>query len=65
MDKQAADALEIITQYGGIGGGHHKQWVLDQVVRILTGDDYENWVAEYATDEGGVHMYEWDVGIAP
>lgn len=29
-------ALGIITQYGGIDGDHQKQWVLDQVVRILT-----------------------------
>ncbi len=27
--------LEIIERYGGIDGGHHKQWVLDQIVRII------------------------------
>lgn len=26
-----------IDNYGGIGGSHHKQWVLDQVMRILKG----------------------------
>jgi hypothetical protein len=30
-------ALGIIISYGGIDGSHHKQWVLDQVVRELTG----------------------------
>jgi hypothetical protein len=30
-------ALDLIYKYGGIDGGHHKQWVLDQVVRALTG----------------------------
>lgn len=28
--------LDIITQYGGTDGDHHKAWVLDQIVRILT-----------------------------
>ena len=30
-------ALEYIMNYGQIDGGHHKQWVLDQVARILSG----------------------------
>jgi len=30
-------ALHFIECYGGIDGAHHKQWVLDQVARILCG----------------------------
>lgn len=30
-------ALDWITRYGGIDGAHHKDWVLDQVARILHG----------------------------
>ena len=30
-------ALELAVQYGGIGGDHHKAWVIDQMVRELTG----------------------------
>ena len=30
-------ALFYIKKYGGIDGAHHKDWVLDQVVRLLTG----------------------------
>ena len=30
-------ALTYIRYYGGTDGGHHKQWVLDQVARILNG----------------------------
>lgn len=30
-------ALEYIVRYGGIDGSHHKDWVMDQVVRILNG----------------------------
>ena len=30
-------ALQYIMLYGGIDGAHHKDWVLDQVARILNG----------------------------
>ena len=30
-------AMVFIEKYGGIDGDHHKQWVLDQVARILKG----------------------------
>ena len=30
-------ALYFIEQYGQIDGGHHKQWVIDQIARILKG----------------------------
>jgi hypothetical protein len=58
-------ALEIIHLYGGIDGAHHKQWVLDQVVRALTGDKYPEWVAAQKAGEDGPNTYEWDEGIAP
>lgn len=30
-------AIEIAVKYGGIDGDHHKAWVIDQIVRTLTG----------------------------
>lgn len=30
-------ALYFIERYGQYDGGHHKQWVLDQIARILNG----------------------------
>jgi len=61
MADQADKAIELIQQYGGIDGAHHKQWVLDQVLRLLMGDiSYAAWVEE-SEDEG----YDWDTGIAP
>jgi len=63
-DKKIKDALDLITQYGGNDGGHHTQWVLDQVVRILA-DDYEAWVKEYKDGEDGPETYGWEEGIAP
>ena len=60
-------ALDIIYHFGGTDGGHHKQWVLDQVVRYLTGDTkaYTAWVKNYQDGEDGLNIYKWDVGIAP
>lgn len=36
MHDRIGAALSRIAQSGGVDGAHHKQWVLDQVVRILT-----------------------------
>lgn len=58
-------ALDLILEYGGIDGGHHKMWVLDQVVRILTGENYGKWVKKYQDGEHGSETYLWDEGIAP
>ena len=30
-------ALSIATDLGSVDGAHHKQWVIDQMVRALTG----------------------------
>ena len=54
-------ALDIIANHGGHDGEHHKDWVLDQVTRILTGEAYDKFV-NYVTDG---HPEEWEVGIAP
>ena len=57
-------ALDLIAEWGGIDGGHHKQWLLDKIVRELSGD-YEKWVKEYEDGEDGPDTYSWDEGIAP
>ena len=43
-------------------GSHDKsrQWVIDQMVRALTGVDYETWRAAYEADGD-----EWDTGVPP
>lgn len=49
-------ALDYIVQYGGTDGAHHKQWVLDQVTRALTGCPM---VTVSATDVNGIpYTYE-------
>lgn len=60
-----ARALSIADDYGMDDGGHHKMWVIDQMVRELTGDKYDQWVTDYQNGEDGPDTYEWDEGIAP
>lgn len=64
-EQRIEQALELIANYGGIDGEHHKMWVLDQVVRILTGQEYDKWVELFQDGEDGPETYEWDKGIAP
>ena len=65
-DKEIEKALEIAFQYGQIDGDHHKTWVIDQMVRILTGDTYNEFVKKYETDEEtGEKEWTWKNGIAP
>lgn len=57
-------ALEVITKYGLVQGEDHKQWVIDQMVRTLTGcdparPDEVTDTYEWVTRSG------WQTGIAP
>jgi hypothetical protein len=54
------DILTLIEEYGDIDGSHHKQWVLDQILRLVT-SDYDQWVEDYERGD----EYKWDTGIAP
>ena len=35
------EAISIATAHSGIDGAHHKDWVIDQMVRTLAGDRYK------------------------
>ena len=65
-DARIQAALDMATE-GYCDGGHHKMWVIDQMVRILlfTEAAYNEWVAEFEAGENGPKTYEWSVGIAP
>lgn len=66
-DARVIVALDIIDNYGGIDGAHHKQWVLDQVLRALCGDadTYAEWIRRHKAGDDGPETYDWDEGIAP
>jgi hypothetical protein len=37
LQMRIARALELADLYGNIDGGHHRKWVIDQMVRTLCG----------------------------
>jgi hypothetical protein len=59
------EAIEIAVRYGGVGGDHHKAWVIDQMVRTLAGSGYDKVVSEAKDGEDGPDTYTWDVGVPP
>lgn len=65
MEERIKKALSYAWSYGQIDGGHHKMWVIDQMVRTLLGEEeYSKWVTSYETPDGEDY-YVWDTGIAP
>jgi hypothetical protein len=58
-------AIDLAVRYGSIDGAHHKAWVIDQMVRALSGDGYAELVAAACDGEDGPETYSWDEGIAP
>lgn len=40
-------ALDLAFSYGQIDGSHHKTWTIDQMVRALTGENYEDFINFY------------------
>jgi len=79
--KQSYAIEEALEKASNVDGAHHKQWIIDQMVRALTGDDYEEWVRQYescGSPDCSLHHggdaedtddcdegYFWDEGIAP
>lgn len=65
-DERIEKALDLAWSYGTIDGGHHKMWVIDQMVRALCGseEEYKNWVKKFEEPECEEY-WEWDIGIAP
>lgn len=58
-------AIKLALDYGQTDGAHHKTWVIDQILRILTGDEYEELIISYCNGDDGPETYGWDEGIAP
>jgi hypothetical protein len=64
-EERNAAAIALAVQHGGHDGAHHKDWVIDQMVRLLAGDQYERIVREAKDGEDGPDTYSWNEGIAP
>jgi len=63
--KRIIQALKIASDYSQYDGSHHKEWAIDQMVRALTGEDYDGFIAAYCGGEDGPDTYSWSEGIAP
>jgi hypothetical protein len=61
----AEKALRILIDHGMTDGAHHKQWVIDQAIRALSGAYYVDLITAYNHGEDGPDTYMWDEGIAP
>lgn len=64
-----ADRIELAVhgalEYGQANSAHHKMWVIDQMLRILAGDRYEQLITKWREDERWPGTDEWDTGTAP
>ena len=61
LENRIAAASRVIVEYVMTDGAHHKQWVLDQVLRELWGSTYGTSRALLLEADGN----EWDEGLAP
>ncbi len=65
-DKERVQAaIELGLDYAGCDGGHHKMWVIDQMLKVLLGDKYHEEIKKWEDGEDGPKTYTWDCGIAP
>lgn len=53
-------AVNIGCQFGQIYGAHHRLWVIDQMLRALLEERYDEAIAEISDENS-----PWDVGIEP
>ncbi len=58
----AGRAMAVALRYGQIDGDHHKTWVIDQMLRLLAGEEGYGELRRLYEKDG---VYEWDEGIAP
>ena len=58
-------AIDLAMRYCGIDGAQHKTWVIDQMVRLLAGENYVEIVRAACAGEDGADTYSWEEGSAP
>ncbi|GAA3751745.1 hypothetical protein [Micromonospora maritima] len=58
-------AADLLLNFGSFDGDHHKMWAIDQALRLLLGERYEQTITEWRAGEDGPYTYDWDTGIAP
>ena len=63
----AGHALRIAAQHGCVEDSPFQRWVIDQMVRALTGTNYDSWVANYRCPDPTKpdEVWDWSEGIPP
>lgn len=60
-----AEALELLFRYGQLKDSREKDWLIDQLLRSIAGDHYEDFLAIYSIDEEFGSSYSWSPGEPP
>ena len=63
LTYRIGQAAQIAAECGMHDGGHHKQWVIDQMLQLMLGEEgYQKWLKDMNSDPD---YAPWDTGIAP
>jgi hypothetical protein len=62
MGQKINEAVNIALKFGDVAASYHKQWVIDQMLRVLLDKDYDKVIDDYNLEEG---YTDWDKGIEP
>lgn len=55
-EERVQKAIKVLMNYGAVDGAHHKQYALDQTLRVLTGCEYE--IREAVDCNGAKYPYQ-------
>ena len=65
-DAERIDAaIDLMEELSTLDLARHGTWVLDQLLRVLAGNQYGQIVADIRNGEDGPDTYTWDTGVAP
>jgi hypothetical protein len=66
-EERIKEAIAVIGEDGCVDGSHHKQWVLNEVLRkLMGGEAFVAWLQKgYENGLDGEQYEEWDLGVAP
>ena len=60
---KAGKIVKLIKEYGGGSNPRHAAWLRDQIIRIVTGDQYNQFIEEWKAIDG--NTCDYDVGTPP
>jgi len=63
--SNGAQILELLHLHGQLPGSGEQQWLVDQILRRLTGDSYEEFIEAWSLDEDFGMSFDWSAGTPP